>query len=79
MCNLVSVSLVSVTVVIAFDVIETDTVVVYAGKAIDFTELLPLADEEIQSHLSKYWSQRYRLFLKYDSGIKMDRGQWYNC
>ncbi|XP_065883658.1 trimethylguanosine synthase-like isoform X2 [Dysidea avara] len=58
---------------------ETDTVVVYAGKAIDFTELLPLADEEIQSHLSKYWSQRYRLFLKYDSGIKMDREGWFSA
>jgi len=57
-----------------FIMLETSTIVVYAGKAIDFTELLPLADEEIQSHLSKYWSQRYRLFLKYDSGIKMDRG-----
>lgn len=47
----------------------------HAGKPIDFTELLPLVeDKQIQRYLSKYWSQRYRLFMKYDGGIKMDRG-----
>ena len=47
----------------------------HIGKPIDFTELLPLAeDEHIQRYLSKYWSQRYRLFMKYDGGIKMDKG-----
>ena len=48
---------------------------VHAGKPINFMELLPVAeDEQIQRYLSKYWSQRYRLFMKYDGGIKMDRG-----
>ena len=28
------------------------------------------ADEEMK----KYWGQRYRLFTKFDQGIKMDRG-----
>lgn len=50
----------------------------YVGKPIDFTELIPLAeDEQIQRYLSKYWSQRYRLFMKYDDGIKMDKGTVY--
>lgn len=27
--------------------------------------------------LRKYWAQRYRLFSKYDLGIKLDRGSFY--
>lgn len=54
---------------------DANSWMVHVGKPIDFTELLPLAeDEQIQRYLSKYWSQRYRLFMKYDGGIKMDRG-----
>lgn len=25
--------------------------------------------------LAKYWAQRYRLFSRFDEGIKLDRGQ----
>ena len=50
----------------------------YVGKPLDFTELIPLAeDDQIQRYLSKYWSQRNRLFMKYDDGIKMDKGTVY--
>lgn len=35
-------------------------------------------DNSMPSHLpreiQKYWAQRYRLFLKYDEGIKLDTG-----
>ena len=27
-------------------------------------------------HISKYWAQRYRLFSKYDEGIKLDEESW---
>lgn len=26
--------------------------------------------------LAKYWAQRYRLFSRFDEGIKLDRGQF---
>ena len=29
-------------------------------------------------HLDKYWSQRYRLFSKFDDGIKLDEESWYS-
>ena len=55
---------------------DANSWMIHAGKPIDFMQLLPLAeDEQIQRYLSKYWSQRYRLFMKYDGGIKMDRGK----
>lgn len=39
-------------------------------------------DNSMPSHLpheiQKYWAQRYRLFLKYDEGIKLDTESWYS-
>ena len=32
-------------------------------------------DPEIKKELSKYYSQRYVLFSKYDEGIQLDRGK----
>ena len=29
-------------------------------------------------HISKYWAQRYRLFSKYDEGVKLDPEAWYS-
>lgn len=29
--------------------------------------------------LMKYWAQRYRLFSRFDDGIKLDRGKVYVC
>jgi len=29
-------------------------------------------------HISKYWAQRYRLFSRYDSGIRLDPESWYS-
>ena len=29
-------------------------------------------------HISKYWAQRYRLFSKYDEGVKLDQESWYS-
>ena len=36
--------------------------------------------EELSSfpHISKYWAQRYRLFSKYDDGVKLDQESWYS-
>lgn len=30
---------------------------------------------DIPEAVFKYWVQRYRLFLKYDKGIKLDTGE----
>lgn len=39
-----------------------------------------LVPEEIENdkELKKYWAQRYRLFSKFDDGIKMDREGWFS-
>merc|ERR1740129_2322434 len=29
-------------------------------------------------HIKKYWAQRYRLFSKFDEGIKLDEEGWYS-
>eukprot|EP00090_Calanus_glacialis_P029549 TRINITY_DN47417_c0_g1_i1.p1 TRINITY_DN47417_c0_g1~~TRINITY_DN47417_c0_g1_i1.p1 ORF type:complete len:339 (-),score=112.93 TRINITY_DN47417_c0_g1_i1:9-1025(-) len=29
-------------------------------------------------HISKYWAQRYRLFSKYDQGVRLDEESWYS-
>jgi trimethylguanosine synthase len=34
--------------------------------------------EEMRTRISKYWYQRYRLFAKYDRGIKMDEEGWFS-
>ncbi|XP_063603301.1 uncharacterized protein LOC134779222 [Penaeus indicus] len=33
---------------------------------------------DIPETVSKYWAQRYRLFLKYDKGIKLDTESWFS-
>lgn len=39
----------------------------------------PLPEEFANSpHIKKYWHQRYRLFSKYDEGIKLDEEGWYS-
>lgn len=47
----------------------------YAGKPLSFTSLLPMISVEDSPSLRKYWSQRYRLFSRYDQGIQMDKGE----
>ena len=48
-------------------------VALYAGKNIDYDAVCP---EKGKPHgsLTKYWSQRYRLFSKFDDGVVMDEG-----
>ena len=31
-----------------------------------------------QPHIAKYWAQRYRLFSKFDAGVKLDPESWYS-
>ena len=47
----------------------------YASKPLSFTSLLPTISAEDCPILHKYWSQRYRLFSRYDQGIQMDKGE----
>lgn len=52
---------------------QTDSL---AGGCIIYSEYLPLRDDISNDHkLSKYWSQRYRLFSLYDKDIRMDDGK----
>ena len=47
----------------------------YAGQSLAFSDLLPpVAMEPRGSHMAKYWSQRYRLFSKFDQGVCLDNG-----
>ncbi|VDI16654.1 Hypothetical predicted protein [Mytilus galloprovincialis] len=40
---------------------------------------MPIPEEiENDKELRKYWAQRYRLFSKFDEGIKMDREGWFS-
>lgn len=32
-----------------------------------------------EPQLAKYWAQRYRLFSRFDEGIRLDRGQSAHC
>lgn len=34
--------------------------------------------EEMSKRTAKYWYQRYRLFSRYDDGIKMDEEGWFS-
>lgn len=34
--------------------------------------------EEMSKRTAKYWYQRYRLFTRYDEGIKMDEEGWFS-
>lgn len=34
--------------------------------------------EEMSERTAKYWYQRYRLFSRYDEGIKMDEEGWFS-
>ena len=47
----------------------------YAGKPLSFKSLLPTTSAEHCPTLDKYWSQRYRLFSRYDHGIQLDSGR----
>lgn len=33
------------------------------------------AEMAAEPELAKYWAQRYRLFSRFDEGIRLDRGQ----
>lgn len=41
---------------------------------------MPLLPPEIAAdpHLAKYWAQRYRLFSRFDEGIKLDEEGWFS-
>lgn len=43
----------------------------------EFVQKLPIEIRKDTS-LLKYWQNRYRLFKKFDQGIKLDRGKIYN-
>ena len=47
----------------------------YAGQCLCLEDLLPAHGTTSMVHMSKYWSQRYRLFSKYEEGICMDKGE----
>lgn len=49
----------------------------YVGQPLTFSQLLPTATVDDTPVLKKYWSQRYRLFSKYDEGICMDNGEYF--
>nr|XP_043870766.1 trimethylguanosine synthase isoform X2 [Solea senegalensis] len=36
------------------------------------------ADMAVKPELAKYWAQRYRLFSRFDEGIKLDREGWFS-
>uniref|UniRef100_A0A3P9K4N5 Trimethylguanosine synthase n=1 Tax=Oryzias latipes TaxID=8090 RepID=A0A3P9K4N5_ORYLA len=36
------------------------------------------AEVEADSELAKYWAQRYRLFSRFDEGIRLDREGWFS-
>lgn len=42
------------------------------------SEDLPGVPDELPSSISKYWWQRYLLFSRFDSGIKMDEEGWFS-
>ena len=46
----------------------------YAGRPLPLDELLPRPHISPSDQLAKYWSQRYRLFSRYDDGVCLDRG-----
>jgi len=48
----------------------------YALKQITYNTKLHTPPE--LTGVSKYWAQRYRLFSKYDEGIRMDEESWYS-
>lgn len=33
------------------------------------------AEMAVEPELAKYWAQRYRLFSRFDEGIRLDRGE----
>ncbi|EDO39303.1 predicted protein [Nematostella vectensis] len=37
-----------------------------------------MPQEEADPEFAKYWAQRYRLFSRFDEGIKMDKEGWYS-
>lgn len=39
---------------------------------------LPGVPDELPSSIRKYWWQRYLLFSRFDSGIKMDEEGWFS-
>jgi trimethylguanosine synthase len=51
---------------------------VYCGKGIDYEAICPERGKPHDS-LTKYWSQRYRLFSKFDDGIAMDEEGWFSA
>ena len=46
----------------------------YAGQPLPLNDLLPHPQISPMLELDKYWSQRYRLFSRYDDGVCIDRG-----
>ena len=46
----------------------------YAGRPLPLDELLPRPHLSPSGQLAKYWSQRFRLFSRYDDGVCLDRG-----
>jgi len=51
----------------------------YKRKELDPTILKTLPDEiQKDTSLLKYWHSRYRLFKKFDKGIKLDKESWYS-
>ena len=50
-------------------------VFIHAGKRLDFPRLLPLTCPQDTPSLAKYWSQRYRLFSRFNNGIHLDSGK----
>ena len=46
----------------------------FAGKPLSLDDLLPRPHLSPTPELKKYWSQRYRLFSRYDDGVCLDKG-----
>ncbi|XP_048214309.1 trimethylguanosine synthase isoform X2 [Perognathus longimembris pacificus] len=60
--------------------LETDTGIKKKKKKKNKNKKIKVLPPEIASvpELAKYWAQRYRLFSRFDDGIKLDREGWFS-
>lgn len=48
------------------------------GDTISGSALFPVNEIEKDPNLAKYWTQRYRIFSRFDEGIKLDAESWFS-
>ena len=57
------------------EAVISDPAPCYAGTPLPLSTLLPVNTAKDSPALVKYWSQRYRLFSKFDDGVCLDHGE----